>query len=240
MALSSDGRFAAYYSFDGQITPDDPDLCTDGDWAEPCEDLFIYDRQTGQIERIPVGRSSGLGKSYTISLSADGRFIAFTSLGTSLTSNELSQCDDYRGFSRTCYTIYLHDRQTGETCLVVNSNGDSIQPALSADGRYLTFASLAQNLLPNAPTCDTPTLTVCGQIYLLDTQTSELQLISQTTSGEWGNGGSGHPRISADGRIITFASDASNLVPNDTNAVSDIFRYDTTTGEMMRVSFVER
>ena len=80
VALSADGRFAAYYSFDGEIVPDDPDLCTDGDWTELCEDLFIYDRQTGEIERIPVGRPSGLGKSYTISLSADGRFLAWLAI----------------------------------------------------------------------------------------------------------------------------------------------------------------
>ncbi len=346
VALSADGRFTAYYAFDGEITPDDPDICTDGDWSEPCEDLYIYDRQTGQIDRIPVGRSSGLGKSYTISLSADGRYVAhdglqiydrqtgetinifaelpngetfapvfaangdiafvsaasnlvsndnnetydvfvweaatgqiirvstasdggesddvsgalpfhegigeslaisadgrfltFTSLGTSLTTDELSQCDDYRGFSRACYALYLHDRQTGKTTLVVHGDSDSVQPALSADGRYLTFTSLAQNLLPNSPPCESPYSAICGQIYLLDTQTGALQLISQAASGEWGNSGSGHPRISADGRFITFSSDASNLVPNDTNGVSDIFRYDTATGEMIRVSLVER
>ncbi|MEZ4593826.1 MAG: hypothetical protein R3D55_22170 [Chloroflexota bacterium] len=345
VALSANGRFAAYYSFDGEITPEDPDLCTDGDWSEPCEDLYIYDRQTGAIERIPVGRSSGLGKSYTISLSADGRYIAyeglkiydrqtgemlnifteppngstfapvfaangdiafvssasnlvpndtnetydvfvweaatgqisrvstasdgaesddvsgalpfhegigdslaisadgrfltFTSLGTSLTADELSQCDDYLGFTRSCYAIYLHDRQTGETTLVVNGDGDSVQPSLSGDGRFLLFTSMAQNLLPDTPPCDVPALTVCGQIYRLDTQTGELQLISQTANGEWANSGSTHPRLSADGRFITFASEASNLVPNDTNAVSDIFRYDTVTGEMIRVSLVQ-
>lgn len=346
IALSANGRFAAYFSFDGQITPDDPDGCTDGDWSEPCEDLFIYDRESGQIERIPVGRLSGLGKSYAISLSADGRYVAyeglqiydrqmgemlnifpeppngatiapvfaangdiafvsaasnlvpndnnetydvfvweaatgqisrvstasdggesddvsgvqpfhegigeslafsadgrfvtFTSLGTSLTPAELSQCDDYRGFTRTCYAIYLHDRQTGETTLVVNGDGDSIQPALSADGRYLTFSTMAQNLLPNTPSCDTLALSVCGQIYLIDTQTNALKLISHAEGDNWGNSGSTHPTISADGRFITFASNASNLVPNDTNEVSDIFRYDTSTGEMVRISFVDQ
>jgi Tol biopolymer transport system component len=346
VALSANGRFAAYYSFDGEITPKDPDICTDGDWSEPCEDLYIYDRQTGQIERIPVGRSSGLGKSYTISLSADGRYVAyegmqiydrqtgemvnifaeqpngatfapafaangdiafvssasnlvpndtnetydvfvweaatgqisristasdgvesddvsgalpfhegigdslaisadgrfitFTSLGTNLTTDALSQCTDFSDGPRACYALYLHDRQTGETRLVVNGDGDSVQPALSEDGRYLIFTSMAQNLLPNTPPCDIPALTVCGQIYRLDTQTGDLQLISQSPSGDWGNGGSTHPAISADGRFITFASEASNLVPNDSNAVSDIFLYDTTTGEIIRVSLVNR
>ena len=342
LALSADGRFAAYYSFDGEITPEDPDICTDGDWSEPCEDLYIYDRETGQIERIPVGRSSGLGKSYTISLSADGRyvayeglqiydretgemvnifaeppnggafapvfansgdiafvsnasnlvpddtnetydvfvwdadteqisrvstssdggesedvsgalpfhegigdsiaisgngrFVAFTSLGTNLTQENLSQCEDYLDQLRTCYNIYLHDRETGQTAPISNGNGDSIQPALSADGRYLVFASTANNLLPNTPPCAHNTLLRCGQIYLLDTQTGELRLISQSSSGEWGNAGSAQPGISADGRYITFASEASNLVPSDTNGVSDIFRYDLTTGEIARLS----
>jgi Tol biopolymer transport system component len=342
VGLSANGRFAAYYSFDGEITPEDPDICTDGDWSEPCEDLYIYDRQTGQIERIPVGRSTGLGKSYTIALSADGRYvaydglqiydrqtgetitifaeqpngetfapafaangdiafvsrasnlvtndnnetydvfvweaatgeisrvsttsngnesddvsgaqpfhegvgdslafsadgrlIAFTSLGTSLTTDELNQCDDYRDFTRACFALYLHDRQTGETRLVVNGDGDSIQPALSADGRFLTFASTAQNLLPDTPSCPGTSIIGCGQLYLLDTQTGALQLISQSASGDWGNGGSFQPKISADGRIITFASQASNLVPNDSNAVSDIFRYDMVTREMIRIS----
>ena len=50
------------------------------------------------------------------------------------------------------------------------------------------------------------------------------------------SGGSTHPRLSADGRYLTFASEASNLVPGDTNEISDIFRYDTMTGARLRVS----
>ena len=61
--------------------------------------------------------------------------------------------------------------------------------------------------------------------------------VSVSSSGVEGNGECGqYPRISADGRFVAFQSEASNLVPGDTNGVRDIFVHDRTTGETTRVS----
>ncbi|HFQ93917.1 MAG TPA: hypothetical protein ENK32_07905, partial [Anaerolineae bacterium] len=72
VALSGNGRTVAFYSFDGRLTLDDNDSCQT-DFAGPCEDLYVTDWKTGEIERIPLGRTSGLGADYTMALSADGR-----------------------------------------------------------------------------------------------------------------------------------------------------------------------
>ena len=347
MTMSGNGRVVAYYSFDGNLVPGDEMDC--GIETDPvsCEDLFIYDRDTGSTERIPLGRGQGLGGDYTLalsndgrfvaysfhvydrttgqttniptidgqrpdgytfaprfagdgrflafisgaanlapndtneqfdvfawdretdqvervsisssgeegnetsgalpfhegignalSISGDGRFVAYASLATNLSEGVINECDDYRGFTRACYNIYLHDRQTGETQLLThNSDGDSTDPALSGDGRYLAFASLATNLSDDViPICGFSAIVNCGQIYLYDRQAGQISLISRNLVGEGGRRGSWQPAISADGRYITFASNAENLVAGDTNETSDIFRFDRQTGTMERVS----
>jgi hypothetical protein len=70
----------------------------------------------------------------------------------------------------------------------------------------------------------------------MNTQTGELRGISQTLAGEWGSTGSLQPDISADGRFITFASGASNLLAGDTNGVSDIFIFDQKNNALSLVS----
>jgi Tol biopolymer transport system component len=129
----------------------------------------------------------------------------------------------------------VHDRLTGQTTRVsvasdgAQGNGDSECPSISADGRYVAFASLASNLVPG----DTN-----GRmdIFVHDRLTGQTTRVSVASDGTEGNGDSGFPSISADGRYVAFASLASNLVPGDTNGTWDVFVHDRLTGQTTRVS----
>jgi Tol biopolymer transport system component len=142
-------------------------------------------------------------------------------------------CDDYRGFTRPCYNVYLHDRATGETILISQGgDSDSLAPTLSADGQIIAFSSTATNLTAdNLPACDPPGTINCSHIYRFDRQTGELILVTgAANSGAW------DAQISGNGRYITFTSEATNLSPDDTNNSSDIVRYDHEAGKIERIS----
>ena len=101
--------------------------------------------------------------------------------------------------------------------------------SISADGRYVAFISDASNLVPG----DTNGVT---DIFVYDRQTGTIERVSVAADGTQGNGGSCQPSISADGRYVAFSSYASNLVPGDTNGISDVFVYDRQTDTIERVS----
>ena len=193
------------------------------------QQIYVHDRQTGQpslASKSSLGSAGISGVSSAASVSADGRFIVFASTATNLVPGVFGQ------------QIYLHDTQTsatfpnGQTTLVSkNNNGvasdGSIKtnPAISADGRFITYeANAATNLVSG----------VSGwQIYLHDTQTSatflngQTTLVSKNNSGTAGNGLSKTPTISNDGRFIAFASASSNLVTGISG--TQIYRHDTQT-----------
>lgn len=109
------------------------------------------------------------------------------------------------------------------------ANNGSQNVSASTDGRYVVFTSWATNLVPD----DTN-----GQIdvFFRDTWTNEVKRISIASDGTQGNGLSEHGSISADGRYVVFDSEASNLVPNDTNGETDVFWHDMDTGQTERIS----
>ncbi|HZD04489.1 MAG TPA: hypothetical protein VE173_06215, partial [Longimicrobiales bacterium] len=109
------------------------------------------------------------------------------------------------------------------------TGGGSLDMAVSADGRYVVFESDATNLVPG----DTNTV---RDIFVKDTQTGTTTRVSTTSASAPADGSSFDPAISADGRYVAFESDATNLVPGDTNAFSDVFVKDTQTGATTRVS----
>jgi len=103
------------------------------------------------------------------------------------------------------------------------SNGSSSDgTAISADGRWVAFASSASNLVPGITTS-------IPFVYLYDRQSSTTTLASVATNGTAGNSLSWRPAISADGRVVTFESHASNLVSGDTNGWADIFARQAST-----------
>ncbi|MDF3063479.1 MAG: hypothetical protein K0S06_3588 [Microvirga sp.] len=116
----------------------------------------------------------------------------------------------------------------------VASNGDqgdgqSDDPSISADGRYVAFYSSAANLVPD----DT---NGTADVFVYDRVADTTDRVSVASNADQGDNQSYDPSISADGRYIAFSSDASNLVPDDTNGTSDVFVFDRVTDTTERVS----
>lgn len=127
--------------------------------------------------------------------------------------------------------VQLLSARNPSVALSAGGNGDSVAPRLSSDGRFVVFSSSASDLVPNAN----------GQFYLnvflRDRSSGSTILISPSCSGNGGgNGDSIDGQVSADGRYVVFQSDASDLVPGDTNGVTDIFLRDTYTGVTRLIS----
>jgi hypothetical protein len=160
-------------------------------------------------------------------VSANGRYVAFHSGAFNLIPNDDNGRTD----------IFVRDLQTGTTILVsVNlagtgpANGNSNNPVISADGRYVAFESTAANLTAN----DTNTWT---DVYVRDLHTGTTTLISKNSAGTGsGTHESFYPVISANGRVVVFKSFAGNLVANDNNNTIDLFAYDLQTGITSLVS----
>ena len=110
-----------------------------------------------------------------------------------------------------------------------SGNAPSYLIGLSAEGRYVAFHSTAPDLVPGDSNGAT-------DVFVHDRQTDAIERVSLTQDGLEGNGDSRRPFISADGRYTAFQSEASNLVPADTNGVYDVFVRDRWTGEIRRES----
>jgi Tol biopolymer transport system component len=217
-AISADGRFVTFYSFATNLVPGD---------ANSTSDVFVRDRQTGATERISVDGTGNEGNGFSgqPAISADGRFVAFNSSATNLVPGDSNNMPD----------VFVHDRQTGATELVSvdgggnAANGQSEQPAISADGRFVAFRSPASNLVPG----DTND---AHDVFVHDRQTGATERVSVDEAGNEGNAFSSEPAISTDGRFVAFFSDSSNLVADDTNGQFDVFVHDRQTGATERVS----
>jgi Tol biopolymer transport system component len=176
---------------------------------------IVNDDVTSALRRVSVATDGtpGNNRSSYPSISADGRYVAFSSDASNLVSGDTNDTAD----------IFVNDLQTGTTKLIsVASDGTpgntySYRPSISADGRYVAFSSDASNLV-SGDTNDT------ADIFVNDLQTGITKLIS-VASNE-----TPERPISADGRYVTFPSNASNLVSGDTNDTADIFIYDRGYG----------
>ena len=102
-------------------------------------------------------------------------------------------------------------------------------PALNVDGRFVAFTSESSNLVPD----DTNRVL---DVFVRDILLRRIRRVSVADEGIQGNGASFHPSLSSDGRLVAFASDASNLVTGDTNGALDIFVRDRSANTTMSVS----
>lgn len=198
-AINADGRFVAFNSCAANLVLGD---------TPAARKVFLHDRQTGATLRV------GGGWDAWPSLSADSRFVAFGSLSDLVS-------DDTNGR----WDIYVYDRGAGTISRVsvssagVQGDGDSFTPSISADGRFVSFESNATNLVDG----DTNTR---NDIFVHDRQERTTIRVSVATDGTEGNNVSGefwHSPLSADGLVVAFVSQASNLVPGDTNESRDVF-----------------
>jgi Tol biopolymer transport system component len=222
IAISGDGRFVGFDHDAPNLVPDDTNGCTD---------VFVHDLETGETSRVDVdsaGRQSETPFfcSGNVSLSRDGRFVAFSSWGDDLVPNDTNGDTD----------VFVHDRASGETRRVsVSSTGAQAHhgdlygsggPYLSTDGRYCAFSSGADNLVvgDTAPTCSIDGDAYnCDDVFRHDLWTGETIRLSVSSVGFAGHGDSFAAGISGDGMAVAFVSSAANLDGRDTNGVSDAF-----------------
>ena len=218
-SLSANGRWVAFESNADNLVPGDTNETTD---------VFVHDRDTRETTRVSVATngSQANGRSAEGHISADGRLVVFRSAASNLVPGDTNNEID----------IFVHDRGTGETTRVsVSSNGlqandFNFAGRVSSSGRFVSFGSDASNLVPG------DTNDACDS-FVHDRLTSETTRVSVASDGSQANDVSFAPgNVSADGRFVVFDSDASNLVPGDTNLATDIFVHDRLAGETTRVS----
>jgi TolB protein len=177
--------------------------------------LFLpFESEARNIERVSVDNSGveGNDSSLNPSISSDGRYVAFQSYATNLVT----------GDNNSRYDVFVYDRDTGEIERVsvdnsgVEGNGNSLNPSISSDGRYVAFYSNATNLVAGDNNGS-------QDVFVYDRDTGEIERVSVDNSGVEGDGGSSYSSISSDGRYVAFYSDATNLVTGDTNTTADVF-----------------
>ncbi len=226
--VAADGTQANLYSFStsASITPDgryvvfrsDASNLVSGD-TNSVFDIFLKDVTTGAIQRVSTAADGAQGNGHSVDpwITPDGRYVVFRSTANNLVLGDTNGKHD----------IFLKDVITGTIQRVSvaadgsESNGNSYRFGYSSpitlDGRYVVFRSEASNLVLE----DTNNQ---ADIFLKDTITGEIQLVSATADHIEGNGFSDTPSITADGRYIVFYSLANNLVSNDSNGEADVFR----------------
>jgi len=220
--ISADGRYALFTSYARNLVSGD---------TNNTNDVFRKDLTTGAIVRVSAAAdgTQTLSGSYDAHMSANGRYVVFTSGDGNLVAGDANGASD----------IFRKDLVTGEIVRVsvtadgMQGNGSSERAKISEDGRYVTFVSSAGNFVAG----DTNN---SSDIFRKDLLTGELILLSTTLvpaqGKEQANALSDWSQVSADGRYVTFTSDATNLIAGDSNRAQDIFRKDLVTGDVIRVS----
>jgi flagellin-like hook-associated protein FlgL len=184
------------------------------------------DNAAGETARLSTTSSGaeGADTSGEASISADGRYVVFTSASNLVPADSNGVGD-----------IYRKDRLTGVTTRIstdsAGGQGDAASgnASISADGRYVAFQSSASNLVAG----DTNGAT---DIFVKDTSTGTTTRVSTSSSGSEGDGFATDASISADGRYVAFVANAADLVAGDTNGVADVFVKDMLTGTTTRVN----
>ena len=198
--ISSNGVIVLFYSYATNLVTGD---------TSTFRKIFAYNttNQTVQLVTISTNGSSPNDNSYDARISADGRYVAFECYASDLVANDLNG---------TGGDIFVRDLVAGTTTLIsVNceatggGNSDSYLPALSDDGRYVAFNSIATDLLSGDFSGG------YEQIFRHDRVTGQTVLVSQNTSATGpGTSYSYYAEISADGDIVAFISEATDLTTN--------------------------
>jgi len=217
-SISGDGRYVVFTSEANNLVPND----TNG-----VADLLLHDRATGTTKRINVANdgtqsSFSFDGYYGFKLSGDGQYIAFG-------SNDSLSAEDTNSF----IDIYVYDQVSDSVELVSKAydgspaNLISLYPSISSNGRYVSFISMASNVVEGGIPQG-----IGAFVYDRVTQTSEMvDVPDDGVSGATGIS-FGHIGLSGDGCQVVFSSSASNLVTgvSDTNNSWDVFVRDRLGG----------
>jgi Tol biopolymer transport system component len=231
--LSADGRWLAFASQARNLVP--------GQATEPASlasNLFLFDPSTGQSRLVTHASASpqiaaGLGDfNDGFAMSADGRYVAFTSSALDLVPGQTTLGGSHPN-------VFLYDREANASVLASHHRdsrttaptGWSRLPSLSADGRYLAFESSALDLVPHQT--DTPN---AFDVFVYD-RTAGTTVLASHAGGSvstTGNDDSRFARISADGGIVAFESAATNLGGGqvDLNGFQDVFLFARKSAEV--------
>ncbi|MEW6777999.1 MAG: calcium-binding protein, partial [Bdellovibrionota bacterium] len=227
LGISADGRFVAFSSEFCNLVPGDTNGTTGLIGVTGAMDIFVRDRLSGKTERVSVAAdgSQANDDSTAPAISPNGRYVIFQSRAANLVPSDTNGYED----------IFLRDRALGTIERVnLGPNGEqtdhrSFEPKISADGRYIAFQSYATNLVP-ADTNGYQDIFVRDRFFGTTVRASLAHDGSQTASPSYSLS------LSADGRYLAFVSSAANLVPNDTNAVQDVFVRDLLASTTRRVN----
>lgn len=230
-APANDGSFAASISADGRFVAFDSaasDLISDDRNGQL--DVFLRDRLSSRTQRASLGPQGAEAneRSYDPAISADGRYVAFTSWATNLAPRDLNGRPD----------VFLWDKQTGTMELIsvglggAAGNDESGGASVSANGRYVGFLSYASDLVEGdtAGTWD---------VFVRDRDKGTTQRVDVSSDGEpsaFGRRIYTKAVISAGGRYVAFSSEAPNLVAGDTDGTADVFVRDVVAQTTERVS----
>lgn len=228
--ITADGRLVVFDSSSANLVADDTNnQCALASGTNVnCVDVWLKDIETGVTTRVSTSAANGQGnrESSEPVISDDGRFVAFKSGADNLVPGDTNGMVD----------IFVKDTQSGSVQRVstdaagAEADAESGHVSLAADGRFVAFSSVATNLVPDD-------INGKRDIFVKDTQTGAVVRVSVDAAGGEGVEDSYNSvSISSDGRWVVFRSDASNLVPGDTNNKKDIFLKDTQSGVTTRVS----
>lgn len=233
--VSADGRWVAYQSSSIDLVP------SDGQRSMFHNQVFLYDRETGANLRMSNAAGTiapSNGASEAVSISADGRWVAYVSYASDLVEG----LDDPNGNG---IDIFLYDRETGGNMLVsraghdpvtaAENSSDTVPPSISDNGRYVVYVSHAMDIVPGMVDDAGDAM-----VFIFDRQSGKNTLVSHAA---------GQPQrtcsflaeaatISGDGNWVVFASEASNLVEgqDDSEVRRNIYLWERATGTARLVS----
>lgn len=215
-SISADGRYVGFTAV--------PQGLAAGDTANA--NAYLHDRVASTTEvvgRSHLGLVTDVTTGSAVSVSADGRVVAFHSGSSSVVAGDGNGDPD----------VFVRDRVAGTTKMVPGGEHGSDRHTLSADGRFVAFESASDTLVSGDTNAKT-------DVFVLDRTSMTTTRVSVATAGVQANGHSSHASISSDGRYVTFQSEASNVVSGDTNGQPDVFRHDRATGQTIRISLTAR
>jgi len=216
-AFSADGRYLVFVT---------TAALTKGD-TNGAEDIYLRDLRTGRTERVSHGHAPATPAPHLNSaptISGNGRYVAYVTASPDTVPGDTNGRED----------VVVHDRRTGRDELVqfttggAQGDGDALQPALGADGRYVAFTTSAQL----DPAHD---WTHAQNVYVRDRVKGVTEQISIPTRFVYKSSSFG-PSMSANTRLVAFASNVDSLVPGDTNKTTDVFLFDRTRQTTVRLS----